>query len=69
MKLIALNRIKGLKPDGVYTEAGETFDAEEAPAAELIESGAAEEVVADEAQAAEEPAPAKKGKKQQEEAE
>lgn len=68
MKLVALNRIKGLKPEGTYTEAGETFDAEEAQAEELITSGAAEAVESEEARPEEEPAPAKKGKKQQEEA-
>lgn len=68
MKLVALNRIKGLKPEGAYTEAGETFDAEQAQAEELIASGAAEAMEAEQAQAEEEPAPARKGKKQQEEA-
>lgn len=68
MRLVALNRIKGLKPDGAYTEAGEAFDAEEAQAEELIVSGAAETVDTKEAQAEEERAPAKKSKKQQEEA-
>lgn len=62
MKLAALNRIKGLKPEGAYTEAGEMFDAEEAQAEELIAAGAAEAVEAEEAQTQEEPTPAKKGK-------
>jgi len=67
MKLVALNRIKGIKSEGAYTEAGEMFDAEEAHAEELIASGAAEAVETEEAHAEETSAPAKKGKKQQEE--
>lgn len=67
MKLSALNRIKGLKPDGAYTEAGESFDADAPQAEELIASGAAEAVEAEEP-AEEEPAPPKRGRKRQEEA-
>lgn len=43
MKLIAKHSIKGLKPDGVYTLAGETFETDSASGQRLIDLGAAEE--------------------------
>lgn len=42
--LIAKNSIKGLKPNGEYTKAGEKFITDALTALELLAAGAAEEV-------------------------
>lgn len=46
--LRALNSIRGIRKDGEYTKAGETFETDATTALELIAAGAAEELEAEE---------------------